>query len=563
MRTSLLMRLGALVAVPALVPALVVVSTAPASAQEAEEIDYAVTASFDKAEYGSGDDFDVTITVSNPGTVAIDHVYVYALSPDLDFGEQTWGDLAEPGASLAPGAAVTATATARLFNVVDSVRLEVNVVVVGDQWDPDDEGVDAVLEAPVHQTRGILGGVVYGDRNGNGAADAGEELRGVKVSFSGGVPWRDYEARTGSDGRYRIDLPTGVYTAYGLDIDGWSLEEMPGIRVREGEQVLDFGARRMGRTVIRAAMSFDRNRYSVGDPIRVHITLTNPSPADVSGVVAWCARAGSPQELPSEGWGELQYGGPGVVVPSNSTREFDITHTVPAGARDRGYVSASCGFIVGEDVYNSAEVSAVADVPGDFTDYSGRVLEVRAAGAKVPAAHVRLMLVHRTGRIVARTRSDARGRYTFRHAPNNEYRMRVAGPWKLVDPDHAYYVGSIVAYPPEDVLIVRGPAEPGAAGRDTPDPQRPTAEPAAPTTLASTGADIGTPFLAGLLLLTTGTVLLLARPRRTRMTRTEQLMRRRWDAGLRQAGRRTFMTTPGSPVLADHPRTVKCQGRSR
>ena len=522
MRPSVLMRLGALVAVPA----LMVMATAPASAQEddppvAEEVDYAVTASFDKTEYGTGDDFVVTITVSNPGTVPINQIFVFAQSPDLDFGEQTWGELAEPGTALAPGAAVTATATARLMNVVDSVRLEVNVIVVGDQWDPDDENADAVLEAPVHQTRGILGGLVYGDRNGNGAPDAGEEMRGIEISFSGGVPWSDYRARTGSDGRYRIDLPTGMYSIYGPQIDGWLFEGIYDFRVSEGEQQLDAGARRVGQPVIRAAMSFDRNRYAVGDPIRVHITLTNPSPADVSGIVEWCSRAGSPRELPSEGWGELQYGGPGVVVPANSTREFDIMHTVPPGALDYGHVAASCGFIVGDDVYNSAEAFAVADVPGGFTDYSGRVIEVRADGAQVPAAHVRLTLVHRSGRIVARTRSDAHGRYTFRHAPNNAYRMRVAGPWKLVDPDHAYYVVSSGAYPPEDVLIVRGPAEPGVGGGDTPEPQQPAAQPAAapavaPTTLASTGADVGTPFLAGLLLLTTGTILLFARPRRRR-----------------------------------------------
>ena len=285
--------------------------------------------------------------------------------------------------------------------------------------------------------------------------------------------------------------------------------------MREGEQQLDIGAKRVDQPVVRAAMSFDRDRYAVGDPIRVHITLTNPSSADVSGIVAWCTRAGGPQELPSEGWGDLEYGGPGVVVPANSTREFDIMHTVPPGARDYGHVAVSCGFIVGDDTYNSAEASAVADVPGGFSDYSGRVIEVSADGAQVPAAHVRLTLVHRSGRIVARTRSDARGRYTFRHAPNNEYRMRVAGPWKLVDPDHAYYVVSSGAYPPEDVLIVRGPAESGVGGRVVPEPEQPAAQSAAtpaasPTTLASTGADVGTPFLAGLLLLVTGLILLVA-----------------------------------------------------
>jgi len=521
MRPSLLTRFGALV----FVPVLVGLATAPtAHAQEdptpvAEEVDYAVTASFDKAEYGSGDDFVVTITVANAGDVPIEQAFVTTESVDLDFGEQTWGELSHPGTPLAAGAVVTATATARLINVVESVRLEVNVGIGGDQWDPDDENVDAVLEAPVHQASGTVGGLVYGDRNGNGRSDTGEEMRGIGVTFAGGLPWNEYVVRTGSDGRYLAELPAGAYSVFGPRTDGWLFEEIYDFRVREGDQQLDLGGRRVGQPLIGAAMEFDRNRYAVGDPIRVRITLTNPSSTDVSGLVAWCARAGEPHELRSDGWGDLEYGGPGVLVPADTTREFEVTDTVPAGAHDRGYVAASCGFIVGDDVYNSAEAFAVADVPGGFGDYSGRVLEVRANGNQVPAARVRLMLVHRSGRVVARTRSDAQGGYAFRQAPYNEYRMRVTGPWKLVDPDQAYYVEASGDYPSKDVLIVRGPAEPGVGGGQAAERRPPAASPAAAQTagtetLAGTGVAVGTPFLAGLLLLTTGGALLCVRPRR-------------------------------------------------
>jgi hypothetical protein len=517
-------RLGALLAAPLLV-ALV---AAPAAAQEdpvSEQVDYAVTASFDKAEYGSGDDFVVTITVSNVGEVPITTVSVFVDTLDLNFGDQTWGPLEAPGTALAPGEQVTATATARLSAMADTAWLTVNVILGLDQWDPDDENVDAAIEAPVHPETGIVEGLVYGDRDADGTPDAGEELRGIKIGFTGGVPFGDYEARTGSDGRYRVELPTGRYSVYGPPIDGWLFEENHDVPVRPGEQQLDVGARRVGQPVIRAAMSFDRNQYAVGDPIRVHVTLTNPSATAVSGIVAWCSRADNSNEVPRQGWGELEFGGPGAVVPAHATREFDVLLRVPAGALDYGYVSASCGFIVGDDTYNSAEASAIADVPGGFVDYGGKVLQVRADGRKVPAAHVRLVLVHRSGRVAARTTSDAKGRYVFRHAPTNQYRMRVGGAWKLVDPDHAYYVTTIGIFPPEDVLIVRGPAPPGAGGgarggtgappADTAPPVDTGATAGTPGTLAGTGADVGTPFLAGLLLLATGAVLVSVRPRRT------------------------------------------------
>jgi LPXTG-motif cell wall-anchored protein len=157
-----------------------------------------------------------------------------------------------------------------------------------------------------------------------------------------------------------------------------------------------------------------------------------------------------------------------VTVPARSTREFDITHTVPAGARTDGYVVANCGFIVGADTYNSAEARAVADVPGGSS--------TSAAGPASP------------GR---RPAGPGRARAADAGPPLRRDRRadddRRAGPLRL----------------------------PARAGERVPDTRRRAAPADTSASLASTGADVGTPFLVGLLLLTTGTILLITRRRRT------------------------------------------------
>lgn len=508
-----------------LTPVLLGLSAPVAAAQEEPvpgQVDFAVTASFDKAEYGSGDDIGISITVSNAGEVPIDQVYVSADSADLALWDTTWGELQHPGTALAPGAAITVSATARLYNVVELLRVDINVGTGMDQWDPEDENVDFVLEAPVHQAYGNLGGLAYGDRNGNGQFDAGEEFRGTEVQISGGVPWGEHVARTDSAGRFLAsDLPAGFYSVSGPFGDDWLFENIDEVRVDEGATAdVVLAARRVGQPVLSASLEFDRDRYAVGDTIRIRITLTNPSDADVAGVVGWCGRAGNDHELRSDNRGDFASDGPGVLVPANSTQVFDVTDTVPLASLNSGYVSASCGFIVGHDYHNSAEAADIADVPGGFSDFAGRVLQIRADGSQVPVARVQLMLVHRSGRVAARTRSNAGGAYKFVQAPNNTYLMRVAGPWKLVEPEKLYYVVESGAWSPEDVLIVRGPAEPGTgsgpgAGPGSPGPApAATVTPAATQSLADTGADVGTPFLAGLLLLVTGATLRFARSKR-------------------------------------------------
>jgi hypothetical protein len=71
---------------------------------------------------------------------------------------------------------------------------------------------DVVIEAPVHLETGTVEGLVYGDRDGDGTPDAGEEMRGIRVTFIGALTWDEYVARTGSDGRYRVELPVGRYS---------------------------------------------------------------------------------------------------------------------------------------------------------------------------------------------------------------------------------------------------------------------------------------------------------------------------------------------------------------
>ncbi|MPZ79294.1 MAG: hypothetical protein GEV28_02420 [Actinophytocola sp.] len=486
-----------------------------------------MTASYDRPSYGIGEPMNLTITVANVGVNPIHELRVQVYG-DVYFMSEAWGAL-ESGAALAPGEELAVTAEGRASfaepEKATVARVELNVRTML-QWDPDDENTDLVVESPVGLRYGDLSGIAYGDRNNNGVPDPGEGFRGIELVLDGGMSTSP-RTRTDAQGRFVFrHLQTGRHEFWHdpADLPDWRFDFLGFVEVMEEGTEVDVRATLVPEAVLRAEMAFDRDTYRVGDSIEVRITLTNPGSTDLNGVVAWCNRIGNENQLDSGEWGDLAiYRGQGVGVPAGRTRVFTVTDTVPEAALDYGTVVASCGFVTGdtdEELERSAEAYAEADVPGRFGDLTGRVLRVRADDSTAPVAGVELHLAnYRTGRVVGTATSDAGGNYHFRHVPNSAYRMRVTGPWKLVEPDRRYWVGRQGAIDPEpQVLVVPGfvadPSRPPVEEVRDPAPQGVVLPATRTGHLADTGLEVVELFVAGLVLVVTGAALLLARTRR-------------------------------------------------
>jgi len=496
-----------------------------ATAGESELGDIRVTAEFAEPPHVDRP-IRVRVTVSNVGSAAVDGVRGWVEDGEW-FDPAQWGDL-RFGVRMEPGASTVV----ELHKSPNYAATTVHVaLVVGGYSDANWADNNAVLDGPLLIARGDYTGLVYADKNDNGAFDPDEGLRDVTVKMDGGVPYGRNTQTTDELGRFTFTgLPRGTYARFFAPPGGWTPPQMSQVLIDETERGEDLVRLERPRpSVLTATVAFTDDSYAPGERADLIVTLTNTGPVELSEVGALCTGEGKEYIIVNElpGWGALAYQAEGVTIGAGETRTFQVWSTVPVTAFDYGFVSANCVF----SMMTPNEVMAHdnARVPGGVGSTGGHVIHDRNSdgnhdGDGVPNTGV-LLMDPDTQVVVARTVTDANGFYRFVDKPAGRHDVRVLGPWQIID----------VGYPPaghirvgrdfntHQILVVPGaeqpdPENPAIPPADSaPPPQGGVAPPATtePVQLANTGADTKQLSLTGLAMLLAGTALLLVsrRPR--------------------------------------------------
>lgn len=499
----------------ALAAILTLVCATPAAAAD-EYVDLAVTVRLDKSSYEPGEEIVARVAVTNNGT-ATAHGVVVRVAGNLTFPRGAWSRLAE---TVEPGAVTEAVAS-----TIPPVQLTAAVDVTAASTEPEHDPADnrMAVEAPVPNAAASATGVLYGDRDGDEQVDQGEGMFGVELQFNlEEVPYLARTVRTDRNGRFTVpDLLVGHYfVTAGLPTNWDGAGHVFTFLARPGANELSFRAVRNLALPLTASIRFDRDSYAVGDVVREHVTIANHGKEAVSGITAYCAGMGLENELSSASWGDLAPGtGAGVTVGPGEARTFEVTDVVPAGGREFGHVVVNCEFGV-DDVYKyGVSASARAGVPGARGDLDGVLYnDVAGTGARddngLPG--VKVYLADIAGRVVARTVTGARGRFHFAGVPVDLYELRIVGPWQpKYDPlQQVQLYESQVAF--VELAVSPGPtqpdpdAPPGSPAPSTPQPPAPRPS-VRPANLADTGVSVEELTALGMLLLLTGTALLLVR----------------------------------------------------
>lgn len=501
-------------AVAALVAALILCAAAPAMA-EGEAVHLRVTAAYNQPSYVSTDtDVHVTVTVANVGTVAANDVDVLVTSPD-DLDQTPLGDLLpDTGAvRVEPGASVTVDLP--VFGVLRGpLRAEFRAVAVGQQQDTSAGDHEVVVEAPVTMLSGSLTGTVFGDQDGDGVADPGEELVGGVVDLDGGMTGVFVSTRVGANGRFAFpELPVSEYFVKYLPPAGWRMAGPATVRVAPGANTVVLRAVRDVRPALTATVALDRTTYAVGDIAREHVVLTNTGTTPLDRVMAECGTAEGGNGLQGVTWGDLHSGtAVGISLAPGERRVYDFREEVPAVAGEYGFVELNCRFMVDWQDGPTAQVSA--RVPGQVGDRTGVLAVDDDPDRPVPGVPI-LLVETATGRVIARSVSAADGRFQFLGLPAGRYEVRFAGPWRHAA-EPVGYLQVLGGRTVDQILyVVPGPsmADPAAPRPTTPPTApRPQASPR-PANLADTGASVVELTALGALLLVAGTGLRRVRRR--------------------------------------------------
>ncbi|MEU4805587.1 hypothetical protein [Actinosynnema sp. NPDC023587] len=492
--------------------------TTPAPAVPDAEVDLRIAVVYEKPAYAAHEEVRARATVTNVGTATATGVTVMSTG---NLHDHEWSGLGGPGVTLEPGRSVEGTADG---DVVDPGRGEVRLVVTTSSIEPETTPADntVVATVPVHIVRGTYAGVVYGDNDGSGAKEPGEELSNLTVRLIGGHPGDEYTVATDLNGRFEFaDVPLGWYVVLFSGSDWW----LPTIHFELDEvddpEALIRGARRVGGQLT-ATAAFTRPAYAVDETAVMALTLTNGDDPAIPGLKALChSPLGVPVDLGELGREE------GTSLPGRTTKTYFVTYRVTDAAVRAGHMAVNC--VVGSPPWVNGEIKAgaVARVPGAHAARAlGRLLRVlprddqcgRCPPPTVPLVGVKVYLRSQlTGQVVARAVTGAQGLFQFSDLPADLYDFGVVGPWKA--PATFVVAAGDNTDNPTTVLVEVGPDQPD------PDPVPPDAGPPPggapappgddPGDLAVTGAGVGWLALTGLLALVAGVVLVSRAGRRT------------------------------------------------
>lgn len=412
--------------------------------------DLRATVKADKPRYEAHETVRLEVTVKNIGGQTAERSRLDWGPSALDIPDEAWGEFRPRG----PGIRIPA-GESRTFTVSGTIRDFRNGELSLWGWvdylgRPNPHWSSFTGKAEVVETKGDVTGVVYTDKNRNGLPDPGEAAAGAEVRISGGAPYASRTTSTDSSGSFTFNaLPSGDYwVEYALS-DGWMVhiegDARPQFRVKPGPPTrLTARADRPYRELLKATLTLDKSTYVVGEDAKITVRLTNTSDRQIVGIKAACNRVGDPHHFGGydgpmpEGWGDLRYDSSGVTLAAGETKTIVVTEKVPAGARWRQQVVASCDFEPTPD-YNTDGPNAFtsAAVPGGFGTVTGLLAHDRNAngvvdpGETIPNTRMLLLIDRESGLRVAEAVSDAQGNVRFDQLPPGEFWAHVDGPWKF------------------------------------------------------------------------------------------------------------------------------------
>ncbi|WP_254897007.1 hypothetical protein [Amycolatopsis sp. Hca4] len=400
----------------------------PAAAQPQDDpvLQPDLDVSFDLAEsYPTNEDVHFGIKIHNPRSVPVEGLQIVQFfdKPDdlvVPFIDG-WGPLSgKPGVTLQPGETFTQAVVGQLQDISQD-----HAILRGFVYDKDGHGVapSFSLSIKLRKTPGHPAGVVYGDANGNGKLDAGEELTGITLTLR--YSRLTFKATSGKDGRFDFgEIPAAKYYFGGDVVDGW-LFPFRNVQVGPDTNLVVRGTPPLNGA-LKASMAFTQDSYQVGDLAHVTVTLSNSGPIPLTGIVAACNRVGNGYILNGRGpgWGELA--ADGVTIAPGQTRTFDVSETVPKAAFDRGYVAAACDFGYAEvDTENHAQAAARAAVPGAKGSVVG---DVKQGDQGVPGVEV-VLVSDQHCPVTGEQTTDAKGHFEFHDlVAGPEYRLYLLPP---------------------------------------------------------------------------------------------------------------------------------------
>lgn len=398
-----------------------------------------ITAAVAPGQQLIGRAFPITLTLTNTTDQPLTKVTLWDehLSGSW-LSIQDWAGLGgspAAGVDLDAGATRTFTITATVYNWNQDVPHE---RFRGDWQSAAELVVPLTDPTSVH---GPASGVIYGDRNENGAYDAGEGIPGAVAHLYGAGS--SVEATTDAEGRFTLaDLPAQRYGISTYDLpDGWvygaTAEAHVDVDGGDPGPAVQLRAIRPLSEKLHATASFDRGTYQVGDAVQVTFTLTNVSGGDLHDIAIGCDRFGSSEHLLGwTSWADLA--APGVDLAAGETRTFTETGTVPAAATADGSFYIACDF--GTDpgpIDGRPSVDLFARVPAppgttggviyhdDNRNYTADPGELITGAAVSLADRI-------DGTVTASAVSDAQGHVAFGPVPAGPYTVLVDG-WRAVE----------------------------------------------------------------------------------------------------------------------------------
>lgn len=426
----------------AVLAAVLTTGAVAAPAAHADGPDLLISASAGDAPQLVGRSFPITLTLTNTTDHALTKVTLWDehLSGSW-MSMQDWAGLGgspQAGVTIDAGATRTFTLTAIVWSWSSGAPHE---RFRGD-WNRAGDLVVPMVDPTT--TQGSASGVVYGDRNENGAFDPGEGLPGAVVYLTGTHSGNSPEVTTDADGRFTFTgLPAqryGIATRNLPDgwVDGATASRYLDVDGSDPGPVAELRALRPFSEKVHATGSFDRTTYQVGDAVQVTFTLTNVSTGDLHGISLGCDRFGSADHL--LGWGDWH----DIVAPGSfdlaagQTRTFTETGTVPAAATSVGSFHLACDFGIDPNTLDGRpQVNVMARVPAPPGATGGVIYHDDNANYTVdpgePIAGTTVELVDRIdGSVAATTVSDDQGHVAFTNVPAGPYSVRVDG-WRPVD----------------------------------------------------------------------------------------------------------------------------------
>ena len=486
--------------------------------------DIAVTAAFDRATYEGTELARVTVKVENKGTAAGYARFVDDIQKPQDrlmYDLRQWGDFTSYAKQvvLQPGESRVVVITGEIpWYSSNTVSFSANIEIYNDS---DQSNNKVQIKAGVQRLTGNVEVLAYGDKNGNGKYDSGEEFGDLDVTLAGVRTSYSMQKRTDATGRARFDnVQIGTYRTYSYFRDGWiggTYDSATGTISADATTVIELRAVRPLSDKFTATAKFGKAVYAAGEDYSIDLTLTNNTGAALEGVAATCHDPGAVGAGP--GWGDVREGGPGIRLEDGETRIIRVTGPQPEGAADAGFLGVSCDF--GPRPSQSGYPTAVAwaQVPGKTAGAKGRLVhddENDGSFEGDGVAKTAVVLVDRiTKKVTARTISGDDGGFAFTDVPVGEYEPVVVGPWKAQVYTSWYFRVSASSADDVQIVVLEPGPEVEDPGQPLPEDQKPgtTTPPVTPgasggagtaEVLAKTGASVLGLGLLGALLVAFG-----------------------------------------------------------